>query len=186
MGFDVDQFVQDCREALSEATPQLAVRDVVERAVRQPDKIEDALGVADGWRLTPIHNDDDFTILHIVWPPTVDLFPHEHKMWSTVGIYGGVEDNTMYRRVGEGLEVAGHKRGEAGDVLLLGVDGIHSVNNNTRQWTGALHVYGGDFFANPRLQWDKTTFESRPFELANSRTHLIAAEERARDQGIIA
>ncbi|NNC74935.1 MAG: hypothetical protein HKN93_05415, partial [Acidimicrobiia bacterium] len=30
----------------------------------------------------------------VIWPPTLELFPHEHKMWSTVGIYGGVEDNT--------------------------------------------------------------------------------------------
>ncbi|MDW3178867.1 MAG: hypothetical protein R8J94_15860 [Acidimicrobiia bacterium] len=185
MGFDVDQFVQDCREALSEATPQLAVRDVVERAVRQPNEIEDALGVADGWRATTLHNDADLTILHFIWPPTADLFPHEHKMWSTVGIYGGIEDNTLYRKAGQALEVVGHKRGEVGDVVLMGAEAIHSVTNGSRQWTAALHVYGGDFFANPRLQWDKTTFQSKPYELANGRAELMAAEERARDQGII-
>ena len=68
-------------------------------------------------------------------------------MWSTVGVYGGTEDNTMFRRAGDNIERVGHKQGRAGDVLLMGVDGIHSVQNTTREWTGTIHVYGGDFFA---------------------------------------
>lgn len=185
MAFDTVDFVERCRIAVAEPESQLAVREVVERAVQDPAAIETALGPADGWRVEVIHNDDDFTVLHFIWPPTLELFPHEHKMWSTVGIYGGVEDNTFYRRAGNTVEVSGHKRGESGDVLLLGADGIHSVENPTRQWTAALHVYGGDFFSHPRLQWDRSTGRSQPFALENSRTLLAATEARARDQGLI-
>ncbi len=185
MKFDADSFVDDCRAALQESTPQLAVRDVVSRAVSDPASIEEALGTPDGWRIERLHNDDDLTVLHFIWPPTVDLFPHEHKMWSTVGIYGGIEDNTLYRRQGDRIEVSGHKRGEPGEVLMLGVDGVHSVQNPTRQWTAAIHVYGGDFFNRPRLQWDRNTGEPRPFDLANAREALAAAETRARADGII-
>lgn len=185
MVFDVDAFIAACRDAMHESTPQLAVRDVVERAVSEPAAIEAALGTPTGWCVQVLHNDDEFTVLHFVWPPTLDLFPHEHKMWSAVGIYAGIEDNTFYRPVGRGVEVAGYQRGETGDVLLLGVDGIHSVQNPTRRFTAALHVYGSDFFAHPRLQWDPQTGEPEPFDLANSRRLLAETEARARAVGVI-
>lgn len=185
MGFDIEQFVADCRAAMTESEAQLAVRDVVERAVRDPGAIENAMGPAEGWRIDVVHHDQDFTVLHFVWPPTLELFPHEHKMWSTVGIYGGIEDNTYYRRAGDTVEVSGQRRGEVGDVLLMGADGIHSVENPTRQWTAALHVYGGDFFDHPRLQWDRATGEPAQFDLANSRNLLAATEEQARAEGLV-
>lgn len=185
MTFDREAFVEQCRAALAEDRPQLAVREVVERAVSEPAAIEGDLGVPDGWRIDVLYNDDDLTVMHFIWPPSVDLFPHEHKMWSTVGIYGGSEDNTYFRRTGDSIEVSGGTRGDVGDVLLLGADGIHSVRNPTRQWTAALHVYGGDFFSHPRLQWDPETGEPRPFDVANARAVLAAADERARVDGII-
>jgi predicted metal-dependent enzyme (double-stranded beta helix superfamily) len=183
--FDSETFVEECRRAREEDAPQLAVREVVERAVSDPAAVEKAVGSADGWRIEVLYNDDDLTVMHFVWPPSVDLFPHEHKMWSTVGIYGGIEDNTYYRRTGDSIEVSGHRRGEVGDVLLLGADAIHSVQNPTRQWTAALHVYGSDFFAHPRLQWDPKTGEAKPFDVQNSRDLLAAADAQARADGIV-
>jgi predicted metal-dependent enzyme (double-stranded beta helix superfamily) len=181
--FDVEQFADDCRSAMSEG--QLAVRDVVQRAVADPGAIERTLGEADGWRIEKLHHDVEMTVLHIIWPPGVDLFAHEHRMWSTVGVYGGREDNTMYRRVGDRVEVVGHKQGRAGDVLLLGVDGIHSVQNPTREWTAAIHVYGGDLVNAPRLQWDKETGDPEPSDLGNVQEELRAAEARARADGVL-
>lgn len=185
MRFDRETFINECRQAIDEDQPQFAVREVVERAVSDPAAIERDLGVADRWRVDVLYNADDLTIMHFVWPPSVDLFPHEHKMWSTVGIYGGIEDNTYYRRGGDSIEVTGHKRAEVGDVLLLGADGIHSVHNPTRQWTAALHVYGSDFFAHPRLQWNTDTGEATPFDFENARAVLAAADARVRARGII-
>lgn len=185
MKFDREAFVDECKRALSEDAQQLAVREIVERAVGDPAGVESELGVADGWRIDVLYNDEELTIMHFVWPPLVDLFPHEHKMWSTIGIYGGVEDNTYYRRAGQSIEINGHKRGEAGDVLLLGADGIHSVRNPTRQWTGAVHVYGGDFFAHPRSQWDLQTGEVKPFDVQNAGAVLAAADEQARATGTV-
>ena len=183
MSFDREAFIQECRGALAEDAPQLAVREVVQRAVSFPAAVEEEFGVAEGWRIDVLDNDDDLTVLHFVWPPKVDLFPHEHKMWSTVGIYGGSEDNTYYRRTADSIEVSGHKRGEVGDVLLMGADGIHSVRNPTRQWTAALHVYGSDFFSHPRSQWDPKTGEAKRFDIQNARAVLAAADAQARLSG---
>jgi predicted metal-dependent enzyme (double-stranded beta helix superfamily) len=68
---------------------------------------------------------------------------------------------------------------------MLGKYGIHSVQNQTRQWTAAIHVYGGDFFAEPRLQWSKQTGRPEPFDPANARAALAEAEAEATLQGII-
>ena len=35
------------------------------------------------------------------------IYPHEHRMWAVIGLYGGREDNTFYRRSPQGLVVAG-------------------------------------------------------------------------------
>ena len=35
-----------------------------------------------------------------------------------------------------------------------GRDIIHSVTNPIARLTGAIHVYGGDFFGVPRSEWD--------------------------------
>ncbi len=183
--FDRDMFIDECRRSLDEDEPQLAVRDVVGRAISNPAAVERELGVADAWRVEVLYNDEDLTIMHFVWPPSVDLFPHEHKMWSTVGIYGGIEDNTYYRRAGHSIEASGHRRGDVGDVLLMGVDGIHSVQNPTRQWTAALHVYGSDFFAHPRLQWDPQTGQAKPFDIKNALAVLTVADAQARAQDIV-
>jgi len=183
--FDPQTFVEECRRARAEDAQQLAVREVVERAVSDPAAVEEAMGSADGWRIEVLYNDDDLTIMHFVWPPSVDLFPHEHKMWSTVGIYGGIEDNTYYRRTEDAIEVTGHRRGQVGDVLLLGADGVHSVQNPTRQWTAALHVYGSDFFSHPRLQWDPQTGRAKPFDVQNARGVLASADAQARADGVV-
>ena len=47
----------------------------------------------------------------------------------------------------------------------LGRDVIHSVTNPTSRLTGAIHVYGGDFFATERSEWEPETLEERPYDL---------------------
>jgi predicted metal-dependent enzyme (double-stranded beta helix superfamily) len=44
------------------------------------------------------------------------------------------------------------------DTLVLGTDVIHSVANpDRRHFTGSIHVYGSDFFNQPRSLWDIET-----------------------------
>jgi predicted metal-dependent enzyme (double-stranded beta helix superfamily) len=62
-------------------------------------------------------------------------------------------------------------------VLLLGDDAIHGVDNPMRAYTGAIHVYGGDFFATPRSQWDADTLEEAPWDIEAVREAFAAAEE---------
>ena len=118
------------------------------------------------------------TILHVVWAPRMAVNPHEHSMWAVIGMYGGQEDNSFYRRSSGGLEPAGGRELPAGDVLVLGHDVIHSVANPRRELAAALHVYGGDFFTAERSEWDFDTYEERPRDV--ERTMRLFDEANAR------
>ena len=43
--------------------------------------------------------------------------------------------------------------------------GIKFVVNPIKRLTGAIHVYGGDFFSVPRSEWDPEHLVERPFDL---------------------
>jgi len=34
----------------------------------------------------------DLTILNVVWTPGMVVYPHDHRTWAVIGLYGGRED----------------------------------------------------------------------------------------------
>jgi predicted metal-dependent enzyme (double-stranded beta helix superfamily) len=156
--FDVDELVAGCRAAVAEGEPRLAVRDALERALAHGPDLEAALPATRA-ELTALHHSPELTILKVVWAPGMSIQPHDHRMWAAIAIYGGQEDNSFYRRDGRRVVPSGGKVLRTGDVTLLGDDVIHSVVNPLGTLTGAIHVYGGDFFARPRSDWDPGTLE---------------------------
>jgi predicted metal-dependent enzyme (double-stranded beta helix superfamily) len=153
--FDVDEFLASCTVCLTEPEPRLAVRDLLTRTVSRASEVADALP-PDRAGITLLHNAPDLTVIKVVWAPGMRLYPHDHRMWAAISIYGGYEDNAFYRRRPEGdgrLVESGGKRLAPGDVTLLGADTVHAVSNPMTSPTGAIHVYGGDFVNQPRSQW---------------------------------
>ena len=178
MALVVEEIIARCQEALTEHTPTMAVRDVLAALVADSGDLEQALGPVGRGGITALHNAADLTVLHVAWTPGMTLYPHEHRMWAVIGMYGGQEDNAFFRRVPGGLERAGGRELAAGEVLVMGDDGIHSVANSRREFAMALHVYGGDFFSVVRSEWDPETFEERPRDL--ERTQRLFDEANAR------
>jgi predicted metal-dependent enzyme (double-stranded beta helix superfamily) len=178
--FDIDTFVADCREALRESSPEAAVREVVARAVAEPAAVERALGTPTQAGVAPLRRSPELTILKVIWAPGMAIYPHDHRMWAVIGLYGGREDNTFYRRSPEGLVVAGGKALEIRDAALLGRNVVHAVTNPLRVFTGAIHVYGGDFFATPRSEWTPDTLEERPYDVEKTMRLFAEANERWR------
>jgi predicted metal-dependent enzyme (double-stranded beta helix superfamily) len=165
--FDLDQLINNCRQALTEAEPRRATREVLERTVAQPDDVAAALQPREGG-IAVLYNAPDLTVVHAVWAPGMRLFPHDHRMWAAIAIYAGQEDNAFYRRDpmhAHALVDSGGKEITTGDVLLLGDDTIHSVANSRDRLTAAIHVYGGDFVHQPRSQWGPGPVEERPFDM---------------------
>ena len=156
--FDLDRFIADCRAALAEDGSHKAVREVVARTVSEPDAVVKGLGGAPKRaELQKLYHAPDLTILNVVWGPYMTIMPHNHNMWAVIGVYSGREDNIFWRRLPEArnrVEAAGAKALCVKDAAPLGPDIIHSVTNPIPRLTGAIHVYGGDFFATARSEWD--------------------------------
>jgi predicted metal-dependent enzyme (double-stranded beta helix superfamily) len=159
--FELDQFVADCRAALKQDASHRAVREVVARAVSDPAAVLKALGEPKRAEMQTLHRSGDLTILNVIWAPRMTLLPHNHQMWAVIGIYSGREDNIFWRRVpgtpAGKVEAAGARALSVKDAEPLGRDIIHSVTNPIPRLTGAIHVYGGDFFGVQRSEWDAET-----------------------------
>jgi predicted metal-dependent enzyme (double-stranded beta helix superfamily) len=177
--FDVDEFVSDCIQAVAETEPRLAVKDVLERAMRHPDQVVEALPATRG-ELVPLHTSGQLTVLKVIWAPGMRFRPHNHLMWAAIGLYGGQEDNTFYRRSGQGLIVSGGRELHTSDVALLGDDTIHAVENPRQTFTGAIHVYGGDITARPgRSEWDEDSGQEVDYDFERVRQYFGTFEAPA-------
>jgi len=177
--FDLDRFIEDCIQARREDESHKAVREVVSAAVSDPSAIVNALGEPTGAGFEPLYQDDDLTILNFTWAPLMTLMPHNHNAWAVIGIYSGREDNIFWRKTDDGhIEAAGAKSLMPGSASALGRDIVHSVTNPIEKLTSAIHVYGGDFFAPGRSEWDPETLEERAFDIDKSRRIFREANER--------
>ena len=167
--FDLDRFIADCREAVRADPSHKAVRDVVARAVADPSAVLRGIGEPSRAEVQKLYNGPDLTVLNVIWGPKMTIMPHNHLMWAVIGVYTGREDNIFWRRLpGAGvdrIEAAGAKSLGEKDAEPLGPDIIHSVTNPVSRLTGAIHVYGGDFFAVTRSEWDPERLSERRYDV---------------------
>jgi predicted metal-dependent enzyme (double-stranded beta helix superfamily) len=170
--FDLDRFTADCRAALAEDASHKAVREVVARAAADPGAVLAALGEPERGGVHKLYHAGDMTILNVIWPPFMTIMPHNHRMWAVIGIYTGREDNIFWRRLADGdagkVEAAGAKALRVKDCEPLGRDIIHSVTNPIPRLSGAIHVYGGDFYAAERSEWDPETLSEGRYDVAKN------------------
>ena len=179
--FDLERFLESCRSAAANADAERAVRELVAEAVSDPATLAAALGEPEHAGFEVLHRAADLTVLNFAWAPWMCFKPHNHCMWSVVGIFSGREDNMFWRRVENTIEAAGARSLGSRDVALLGPDVIHSVVNPIGRMTRAIHVYGGDFFAppRPRSEWDHETLVERPWDIDATRRLFVEAEARS-------
>jgi len=176
--FEKARFIEECRAALKETDPHAAVHDLVARAVSDPARVMRELGAPNRSGAQTIHRSDDLTILNVCWGPQMVFHPHNHRMWAVIGIYQGCEQNYFFRRAKDGLTRHGSKDLNVKDTIPLGEAIIHAVTNPLDQITGAIHVYGGDFFAMPRSEWDPETFKEHPYDIEHTMRLFEEANER--------
>lgn len=177
---DLDRFVEDCVKAGSDSDPQQAVLEVLARGVRDPRAMLLALGEPQEAGIRVLHRSKTLTIFSAAWTPQMNLMPHNHLMWANIGIYTGREDNILWRRTPDSIEAFGAKALFQGQVAALTADTIHSVTNPLGRFTGGVHIYGGDFFATTRSQWNPETLGEEPSDGAAIRRMFELENERRR------
>src|SRR4030095_530213 len=149
--FDLERFKEDCLDALKKKSPHGAVKEIVARAVAEPGQVLKTLGEPTLAGLEPLYRSEQLTILNVLWGPRMNLYPHEHRMWAVIGVYGGREENAFYRRRETGLTGHGNKTRGTKATPSLGESVIHAVMNPLEKITAAIHVYGGDFSRSPAV-----------------------------------
>lgn len=180
--FDLDRFIADCRAALAADKTHKGVREVVARAVSDPGAVLKGLGEPRRGAVHTLHHASDLTVLNVIWAPRMTILPHNHLMWAVIGMYTGREDNIFWRRVpGAKLEAAGAKALSVKDAEPLGRDIIHSVTNPIGRLSGGIHVYGGDFFAAARSEWDPETLAESRYDVEKNFKLFEEANASLRD-----
>ena len=169
--FELDGFNAACRTALAQDQGgHRAVRELLTRTVADPATLLAGLGEPRRAGITALYRSADLTILNVVWGPRMTIMPHDHHMWAVIGVYGGGEDNIFWRRLPGGkVEAAGAQSLRARDCAALGRDIVHSVTNPLGRLTGAIHIYGGDFFAAERSEWDPESLDERRYDVEKAK-----------------
>ena len=178
--FDLERFIDDCRRIATEQDAQKATRERVAEGIRDAREVLSALGEPSAAGIQTLYRAADLTILNVIWAPLMTLMPHNHNMWAVIGIYTGREDNIFWRRRGKKIEAVGARALCAGDAEPLGKDIVHSVTNPIERFTGAIHIYGGDFFASDRSEWNPETLAEQPFNFEKNMRLFQEANTRFR------
>ena len=175
--FNLENFIESCESAVTNNETHLEIKEIVEKAVSDPESLMKAVGEPSKTGASPIFSSSKLTIVNVVWAPWVTIYPHNHNIWAVIGIYSGREDNIFWRRISEDkqgrIEAAGARSLCLGDVTPLGPDIIHSVNNPIPRNSGAIHIYGGDFFhVENRSEWDPEDLTEHEYNAENVKNVL--------------
>ena len=166
---DLERFIAECRAAHAQDRSHKAVREVLARGLERPAEMLRAVGEPARAEIKKLYHSSELTILNVVWAPHMTIYPHNHRMWAVIGIYTGREDNIFWRRRADGrVEAAGAQSLGERDAVPLGPEIIHSVTNPVARLTGAIHVYGGDFFAAERSEWDPESLREQRYDAAKT------------------
>ena len=165
--FDLGGFIDACRAASGPHAPK-QVLELMREALADPQALAAAvppLAKGEGVLDTPLFRAPDMTVLNAALRPRLVSIPHDHGMWAVIGIYDGEEENTFFRREGNGLAESNHRTIHAGEAILLGPDVIHAIENPLDRPTLGLHVYGGDLLGHERHMWDPHTGEAHAYDV---------------------
>ena len=172
MKFGLDRFITDCKLAVGGDKPERSISDLVQEAVTDSQAMINALGEPSQAAIEKLYVSDELTIINVIWAPKMTQTAHNHNTWAIIGVYSGREDNIFWRRIQDDengkIEAAGAKSIATGETTTLGKNLIHSVTNPTSSFTGAIHVYGANFFEIERSEWDPMSLHEKPYDVAKT------------------
>ncbi len=176
--FDKDSFIEKCKELASLEDGHKKIKELLESSITDTTQIIDQLGKPSSAGFEILYHSDELTIINFVWAPGMELHAHNHNIWAVIGIYSGAEENTFYVRKDDTIVKQNVKNLSIGDVTMLGENVIHSVRNTTNDFTGGIHIYGGDFVDIERSEWDMENFQESPYDMEHTRQVFAEANKK--------
>jgi predicted metal-dependent enzyme (double-stranded beta helix superfamily) len=116
--------------------------------------------------------DGSLCLFSLVIPSGAQTPIHDHLAWGLIGVYRGIQDETVYRRLDDGtneslarLEVARRQTVKQGDfyTLLPPLDDIHYVKTVSDTPSISIHLLANDTACVTRHRFDAATGVVTPF-----------------------
>ena len=88
--FNLQRLIADLRAAAAAADAHTRVRDIMTRALRDPDAVRAAMAGYSGEEEI-LFEDDSLTVMYCGFDPAKHVPPHDHRMPVTIGVYAGAD-----------------------------------------------------------------------------------------------
>ena len=193
--FSIEAFAAECKKTMArEGCQRAAVEALLRDALRTHDAADiiEALeaavpaGAAIGELI--VHQSPELTMLYARIPARFRSGIHNHTVTAVIGQLTGEERSTVYER-GEdgGLREVEQLAVKPGEVMSLGKDAIHHIENPTDETARSLHLYGGDFGAlmGERSLWEEQEHAEIGFSFEELlKQSVIAMKKGGNERGI--
>jgi predicted metal-dependent enzyme (double-stranded beta helix superfamily) len=109
--------------------------------------------------------DGSLSLFSLVVPPGSETPVHDHLAWGLVGLYRGTQDEEIYAKGGDALELLERRALVPGDFydLLPPANDIHRVRTTSDETSVSIHLLTNDTGCVWRHAFDLETGEARAF-----------------------
>jgi predicted metal-dependent enzyme (double-stranded beta helix superfamily) len=171
-------------EALRPAFSQLLAADNwLPKEYGEPD-VKSGMGGGIGQYALYRAEDGSLCLFSLVIPAGSETPIHDHLAWGLIGVYRGVQDETVYRRLDDGrdeskatLEVARRQTVKHGEfyTLLPPLDDIHYVKTVSDTPSISIHLLANDTACVTRHRFDAKSGVVTPFRSGYSNAKCPAS-----------
>ncbi len=109
--------------------------------------------------------DGSLSLFSLVVPPGSATPVHDHLAWGLVGLYRGTQDEEIYERRGDVVELSERRALESGDfyVLIPPAEDIHRVKTTSSETSVSIHLLTNDTGCVWRHSFEPETGAEQPF-----------------------
>ena len=126
---------------------------------------ESGMGGGIGQWLLYRADDGSLSLFSLVVPPGSETPIHDHLAWGLVGLYRGAQEEEIYTRDGDALELVEQRPLRPGDfyVLIPPNEDIHRVRTTSPETSVSIHLLTNDTGCVWRHTYDAESGDARPF-----------------------
>lgn len=183
--------ITDTRQRVDALRPAfahlLAANDWLPQEYGEPD-LKSGMGGGIGQYALYRAEDGSLCLFSLVIPAGAQTPIHDHLAWGLIGVYRGVQDETVYRRIDDGrdeslatLEIARQQTVRHGEfyTLLPPLDDIHYVKTVSDTPSISIHLLANDTGCVLRHRFDAATGAVTAFRSNYSNAKCIGSSRSA-------